>query len=101
MYDHQKIRLKSRLAEILDDYLMDNEEVYAECTLRFLKRNGETQEKTLRWIHPDLDRQIPKDMISVADLMKMTSAELGASESYYWNKANEVITERNNMKKGI
>lgn len=100
MYD-QKVILKARVSEILDDYLMDNAEAYAECNFRFLKQNGETQEKTLRWIHPDLDQQIPKDVISVADLMKMTSAELSASGSYYWNKANEVIAERNNTKKGI
>lgn len=96
----QKAMLKARVSEIIADYLMDDEEAYAECTLRFLKMNGETQEKTLRWIHPDLDQQIPKGMVSMADLMKMTSAELSASESYYWNKANEVITERN-TRKGI
>lgn len=99
MHD-QKAMLKARVSEILDDYLMDDEEAYAECTFRFLKQNGETQEKTLRWIHPDLGQQIPKGMVSMADLMKMTSAELSASESYYWNKANEVITERN-TRKGI
>ena len=95
MCDYQKNRLKARVAEILEDYLMDSEEAYAECTLRFLKRNGEIQEKTLRWIHPDLDQQISFSMVSVADLMQMGPAELFAGDSYYWNRANEIITKRN------
>lgn len=95
MCDYQKDRLKARVAEILEDYLMDPEEAYAECTLRFLKQNGEIQEKTLRWFHPDLDRQISPSMISVAELLQMGPAELGASGSYYWNRANEIITKRN------
>jgi hypothetical protein len=33
------------VAEILEEYLTDQEEAYAECTFRFLKQNGEVQEK--------------------------------------------------------
>lgn len=95
MIDSKKRQMKARIAEILNDYLMDPEEAYAECTLRFLKQNGETQEKTLRWVRPDLDRQITSGVISLADLMEMTPAEVAEADSYYWNKANEVITNRN------
>jgi hypothetical protein len=33
-------------------------------------------------------------MISAADLMEMTPAEMAEADSYYWDKANEVIANK-------
>ena len=98
MNNPDKTRMKLRTIEILDAYLMDDEEAYAECTMRFLKKNGEVQEKNIRWIHPEVEAEIPAQMIDVSELMKMSPCQLVETDSYYWNKANEVITRR--MAKG-
>ena len=95
MCDYQKSMIKARVAEILDDYLMDPEEAFAEITLKFLRSDGQKQEKCLRWTHPDMGEKMPAKVFSVADLMKLSPAEVAEADSYYWNKANEIISMRN------
>ena len=89
-----KAILIDRVTEILEAYLMDENEAYAECTLKFLKLNGETQEKVLHWTHPDVAAQIEPKTYSLIELLTMDAAERYEADSYYWNRAIEIVSDR-------
>ena len=59
-----------RILQILHDYWLANEdELFVKVKMEFVKANGQTQTKCIKWIHPDARRYDDDSMQSLEELI--------------------------------